>query len=64
MFEGGLSVILNRLLSEFIEEGCFDDNVQVAVWSGYVVLENLVLKIIPISQIEDGLLTTLMIFYF
>ena len=33
MFEGGLSVILNRLLSEFIEEGCFDDNVQVAVWS-------------------------------
>ena len=37
-------LILNRLLSEFIEEGCFDDNVQVAVWSGYVVLENLVLK--------------------
>eukprot|EP01031_Cornospumella_fuschlensis_P039411 gene39411-47974_t len=45
MFEQGLSFILKKLLRDFVEDGDnLHEKVQVGVWSGLIVLENLVLK--------------------
>jgi len=45
MFEGLVSWFIGSVLGEFVEEGYFSkENVSIGVWSGYVVLENLVLK--------------------
>ena len=45
MFERVVAWFLPIILGEFVEEGFFNkENVQVGVWSGYLVLENLVLK--------------------
>jgi hypothetical protein len=45
MLEKALASLLNNLLAEFIEPGNLSqENIQVGVWSGYVVLEQLVIK--------------------
>eukprot|EP01038_Epipyxis_sp_PR26KG_P013582 gene13582-18231_t len=47
MFEQGLSYLLRKLLTDFVEEGSsnsLQENIQIGVWSGLIVLENLVLK--------------------
>jgi vacuolar protein sorting-associated protein 13A/C len=45
MFEQGLSFLLKKLLRDFVEDGDnLNEKVQVGVWSGLIVLENLVLK--------------------
>jgi len=44
MFEKALSFFLNHFLAKFIESECWDENVQLALWSGFLMLENLELK--------------------
>lgn len=45
MFEQGLAFLLKRVLGEYVEEGNqFQDKIQLGVFSGLVVLENLTLK--------------------
>lgn len=45
MFEQGLSFLLKKLLRDFVEDGDnLNEKVQVGVWSGLIVLEDLVLK--------------------
>ena len=45
MFEQGLAYILKYLLGEYVEDGhLFQDKIQIGVWSGLVILENLILK--------------------
>jgi vacuolar protein sorting-associated protein 13A/C len=45
MFEQGLAYLLKKLLGEYVEDGnILQERIQVGVWSGLIVLENLVLK--------------------
>lgn len=53
MFEQGLSFILKRILKDFVEDGDnLNEKVQVGVWSGLIVLENLVLKNSILSLVD------------
>jgi hypothetical protein len=50
MFEKTFAFFLENFLSEFIEEGSWNQkNIQVGVWSGYIVLENLVRYFVSIK---------------
>jgi hypothetical protein len=45
MFEQGLTYLFKTLLGEYVEDGIsLQEKIQVGVWSGFIVLENLVLK--------------------
>eukprot|EP01035_Chromulina_nebulosa_P017158 gene17158-22672_t len=45
MFEQGLAYILRKFLGEYIEDGSLlGERVQLGIWSGFIVLEQLVLK--------------------
>lgn len=45
MFEQGLAFVLKQLLGEFVEESSkLQEKLSVGIWSGNIVLENLVLK--------------------
>ena len=45
MFEQGLAYLLKHVLGEYVEDGnLFQEKIQLGVWSGLLVLENLVLK--------------------
>jgi vacuolar protein sorting-associated protein 13A/C len=45
MFEQGLAYVLKQFLGEFVEDSSIlQEKIQIGVWSGYVVLEQLVLK--------------------
>lgn len=53
MFEQGLSYIFKRLLRDFVEDGDhLHEKVQVGIWSGLIVLENLVLKSSILSLVD------------
>ena len=52
MFEKTFAFFLENFLSEFIEEGSWNQkNIQVGVWSGYIVLENLVSNFVSMKLI-------------
>ena len=45
MFEQGLAYVLKQFLGEFVENSSIlQEKIQIGVWSGYVVLEQLVLR--------------------
>ncbi len=54
MFEQGLSFILKRVIRDFIEDGeNLNDKIQVGVWSGLIILENLVLKTSALAMMNS-----------
>ncbi|KAJ1440217.1 N-terminal region of Chorein, a TM vesicle-mediated sorter-domain-containing protein, partial [Ochromonadaceae sp. CCMP2298] len=53
MFEQGLAYLLKKFLGTFVEDGdAIKEKVQVGVWSGLIVLENLRLKNSLLSLID------------
>jgi vacuolar protein sorting-associated protein 13A/C len=53
MFEQPLLFFLKRVLQDFVEDGeHLNEKVQVGVWSGFIVLENLVLKNSILSLVD------------
>lgn len=54
MFEQGLAYLLKKLLGSFVEDGeAIKEKVQVGVWSGLIVLENLRLKNSLLSLVDS-----------
>lgn len=53
MFEQGFSFVLKKLLQDFVEDGDnLNEKVQVGVWSGCIILEDLVLKNSILSLVD------------
>src|SRR5437867_3412134 len=45
MFEQGVAFLLKKLLGEFVEDGDqLGEKIQLGVWEGHFILENLILK--------------------
>ena len=45
MFEQGLAFVLKQILGEFVEDSSnLQEKLSVGIWSGNIVLENLILK--------------------